>query len=56
MHQEGENKVAKKVYVELGKTYRNNVVIEKGLEGNEELVLKGSKSLVENSPIQIASN
>lgn len=56
VHQEGENKVAKKVYVELGKTYRNNVVIEKGLEGNEELVLKGSKSLVENSPIQIASN
>ncbi len=56
VHQEGENKVAKKVYVELGKTYRNNVVIEKGLAGNEELVLKGSKSLVENSPIQIASN
>jgi RND family efflux transporter MFP subunit len=56
VQEEGNNKLAKKVYVELGETYKNNVVIEKGLEGNEELVLKGSKSLVENSPIQIASN
>jgi flagellar hook assembly protein FlgD len=44
---------AKKVYVDMGRSYQGNVVIEKGLEGGEELILEGARGLVENDLIRV---
>lgn len=49
----GSGRIAKKVYVETGRTYKNNVVVEKGLQGNEELVVKGAQTLVDNALIEV---
>ncbi len=48
--------VAQKVYVKTGKSYNGNVVIEKGLEGGEELILEGARGLAENEPIKIQND
>ena len=44
---------AKKVYVDMGRSYQGNVVIENGLEGGEELILEGARGLVENDLIRV---
>lgn len=48
-----EGPVAKKVYVEIGRSYEGNVLIEKGLEGGETLVIKGARGLAEDEPVKI---
>ena len=44
---------AKKVYVNMGRSYKGKVVIENGLEGGEELILEGARGLVENDLIRV---
>jgi len=44
---------AKKVYVDMGRSYQGNVVIKNGLEGGEELILEGARGLVENDLIRV---
>ncbi|MCI5082487.1 MAG: efflux RND transporter periplasmic adaptor subunit [Saprospiraceae bacterium] len=44
---------AKKVYVETGKSYKGDIIIESGLQGGEELILEGARGLAENELIRI---
>lgn len=46
-------KVAKKVYVQTGRSYEGEIVINEGLQGGEELIMEGARGLVENAMIQI---
>ena len=43
--------IAKKVYVETGESYEGEIVITSGLEGNEEVVEDGARSLTNNDLI-----
>lgn len=48
-------KIAKKVYVETGSSYQNEIVIERGLSGNEAIIVKGSKIVSNDEAVQIQS-
>ena len=49
--------VAKKVYIRMGYTYKGEVLVEEGLNGGEQLIAEGNRSLVENAMIELqASN
>lgn len=45
--------VAKKVYVQTGESYRGEIVITSGLNGDETLILDGSRGLANNEPVQV---
>ncbi|MEZ4949356.1 MAG: efflux RND transporter periplasmic adaptor subunit [Saprospiraceae bacterium] len=45
--------VAKKVLVETGKAYENEIIIEKGLEGKEIIISKGARFVSDNEPVKI---
>jgi len=49
-----DNKATKKT-VTLGKSYKNETVIESGLEGNETLIIKGARQVVEGDEVKILS-
>jgi len=49
-----DNKATKKT-VTLGKSYKNETVIESGLEGNETLIIKGARQVVEGDEVKIIS-
>lgn len=51
--QDDESAVAKKVYVKTGESYEGNVVIEDGLKGGEEIIVKGSRSLNDGEEIEV---
>lgn len=54
---EGEVKdIAKKVYVEIGKTYEGDTEIKAGLTGSETIIRDGTRGLVENEAIKIVQN
>jgi multidrug efflux pump subunit AcrA (membrane-fusion protein) len=47
--------VAKKIYVETGRSYKGDIVIEQGLSGGETLIVEGARGLVENVPLKIVN-
>lgn len=51
--QGSESAVAKKIYVKIGDSYEGNVVIEEGLKGGEEIIVKGSRSLNDGEGIEV---
>jgi membrane fusion protein (multidrug efflux system) len=48
--------VAKKVKVKIGRSYEGDVIIESGLQGEEELILEGGRGLVDNAPIKVVNS
>lgn len=48
-----EGPVARKVYVETGRSYEGDIVITNGLKGGEELILEGARGLAENDLIKV---
>jgi RND family efflux transporter MFP subunit len=49
-----DNKAVKRT-VTLGKSYKNETVIESGLDGNETLIIKGARQGVEGDEVKILS-
>ena len=47
-----DDKAIKRI-VKLGKSYKNQTVIESGLEGNETLIVKGARQVVEGDQLNI---
>jgi RND family efflux transporter MFP subunit len=50
-----KDKKAARQTVSLGKSYKNETVIESGLEGNETLIIKGARQVVEGDEVNILS-
>ncbi len=50
-----EGMVARKVYVETGASYEGRIVITRGLEGDETLIVDGARGLADNQPIQVVT-
>lgn len=48
-----ETAVAQKVYIKTGRSYKGQVIVTEGLQGGEELIVKGSRSLAANEPIKV---
>lgn len=48
--------VAQKVAVEIGLSYNNEVIIEKGLKGGEQLIIDGATALADGQLIEIIDN
>jgi RND family efflux transporter MFP subunit len=48
-----EEWVTKKVYVQTGESYDNNIVVEDGLQTNDLVVVKGARQLLNNELITI---
>ncbi len=48
-----EGAYAKKVYVKTGDNYNNNVVIEEGLTGDEEVIVDGARALSADELIEV---
>lgn len=48
--------MAKKVYVETGANYEGQIIIEKGLTGNEILIDEGARSVANNELIQVSES
>ena len=48
-----EGKVAKKIYVTTGKSFEGEVVINEGLNGDEELIMEGALGLADNMLIEV---
>ncbi|MEL6945817.1 MAG: efflux RND transporter periplasmic adaptor subunit, partial [Bacteroidota bacterium] len=51
--QGAESAIAKKVYVTMGDSYEGNVVIESGLQGGENIIVKGSRSVDDGQGIEV---
>jgi membrane fusion protein, multidrug efflux system len=49
-----DNKAAKRT-VTLGKSYKNETVIETGLDGNETLIIKGARQVVDGDEVKVLS-
>jgi membrane fusion protein, multidrug efflux system len=45
--------VARKKYVETGRSYNGEIVITSGLQGGEELILQGARGLADNALIEV---
>ena len=48
-----EGAIAKKVLVETGESYDGQIIITKGLDGTEELIMEGARGLAENELIEV---
>lgn len=48
--------MAKKVYVETGANYEGQIIIEKGLTGDEILIDEGARSIANNELIQVSES
>ncbi|MEN0051779.1 MAG: hypothetical protein AAF806_32235, partial [Bacteroidota bacterium] len=48
-----ESAVAKKIFVQTGESYEGNVVIEEGLKGGEEIIVKGSRAVNDGEGIEV---
>ena len=51
VEQGAEQSIAKKVYVETGESYNGEIVIQKGLNGGEQLITEGARYLTNNDPV-----
>ena len=49
-----DNKAAKRT-VTLGKSYKNETVIDTGLDGNETLIIKGARQVVDGDEVKVLS-
>ncbi len=45
--------LAKKVYITTGESYKGQVIVTTGLQGNETLIDRGSRGLADQEPIEI---
>ena len=45
--------MAKKVYVETGESFEGEIVISEGLDGTEEIVADGARSLTDKDLIKV---
>ncbi|MBN4065984.1 efflux RND transporter periplasmic adaptor subunit [Candidatus Amoebophilus asiaticus] len=50
---EGDKKRAKKVFVESGLSYKGETMMKKGLNGNEELITEGSRTVTDKEIVSI---
>lgn len=48
-----EGTIAKKVYVEIGRSYKGDIVVTSGLKGGEELIVDGARGLAENELVEV---
>ncbi len=48
-----EGKIAQKVYIQTGESYRGEIIVTSGLNGGESLIIDGSRGLANNEPIQV---
>ncbi|MDX1685827.1 MAG: efflux RND transporter periplasmic adaptor subunit [Saprospiraceae bacterium] len=48
-----EPKSARKIYIETGKSGNSEIIVEKGLEAGDTLIVKGARGLAAGDPIQI---
>jgi membrane fusion protein, multidrug efflux system len=48
-----EGAMAQKVYVETGESYDGNIIVTKGLNGNEEIIMDGSRGLSDKELIKV---
>ncbi|MEM9846829.1 MAG: efflux RND transporter periplasmic adaptor subunit [Bacteroidota bacterium] len=48
-----ESDIAKKVYVKTGDSYEGDIVIESGLQGGENIIVKGSRSVNDGQGIKV---
>ena len=48
-----EGAQAQKKYIEMGESFEGEVIITKGLEGTEELIVEGARGLAENELIEV---
>lgn len=53
---EGDKTVAAKKYVESGKSFDGNILIEKGLEAGDQIIMKGALGLTEGESVKIVKN
>jgi multidrug efflux pump subunit AcrA (membrane-fusion protein) len=51
-----EGDIAKKVYVETGRSFNNEIVISSGLQGGEELIVEGSRNIANNELIKVTNS
>ena len=45
--------IASKVYVKTSESYDGNIIIQDGLQGGEELIVTGARSIADNALIEI---
>ncbi|RMG80136.1 MAG: efflux RND transporter periplasmic adaptor subunit [Bacteroidetes bacterium] len=50
---EGDEAVARKVYVEIGDSYDGQIAILEGLKGGEKIVVEGARIISDNTPVKI---
>lgn len=48
-----EGAIASKVYVTTGESYDGNIIIQEGLNGDEELIVSGARGMADNTLIKI---
>lgn len=51
---EGNQNIARKVYVEVGELYHDKLEVRSGLQGGEQLIMEGFQGLYDGQPIKIA--
>ncbi len=54
--QEGkEGAFAKKVFVETGESYQNQIIVTEGLKGGEQIIVDGARNIAENDLVKVNS-
>ncbi|RPD48138.1 efflux RND transporter periplasmic adaptor subunit [Paracnuella aquatica] len=51
---EGDRMIARKIYVQVGELYQNQLEVKSGLQGGEQLIIDGFQSLYDGQPIKTA--
>ncbi|MEM1214860.1 MAG: efflux RND transporter periplasmic adaptor subunit [Bacteroidota bacterium] len=51
--QEGDKLIARKTFVELGRSYEGEAIIKSGLQGGEELILEGARNVSDGQKIEV---
>lgn len=51
---EGDRTIARKVYVQVGELYQDQLEVKSGLQGGEQLITEGFQSLYDGQPIKTA--
>ena len=46
--------IAKKAYIQTGESYQNNIIITEGLQGEEQIIVEGARTIAENDLIAVA--
>lgn len=48
-----DERIARKVYVSIGRSYQGEIIIEEGLSGEETLIMEGARGLTDKDLIQV---